>query len=63
MGNDASLAVLSDKSQLLFNYFKQLFSQVTNPAIDSIREELVMSLMSYVGIESNLLTDSSDIHE
>ena len=44
MGTDTPLAVLSDKPQLLFNYFKQLFAQVTNPPIDSIREELVMSL-------------------
>ena len=44
MGNDTPLAVLSDRPQLLFNYFKQLFAQVTNPPIDPIREELVMSL-------------------
>ena len=49
MGNDTPLAVLSDKPQLLFNYFRQQFAQVTNPAIDSIREELVMSLTEYIG--------------
>ena len=48
MGND-TLAVLSNKPQLLFSYFKQLFAQVTNPPIDPIREELVMSLMNYIG--------------
>ncbi|MDX9703536.1 MAG: glutamate synthase large subunit [Candidatus Auribacterota bacterium] len=58
MGNDAPLAVLSDKPQLLFSYFKQLFAQVTNPAIDPYREWLVMSLMSYVGSEGNLLEES-----
>ena len=49
MGNDTPLAVLSDKPQLLFNYFRQQFAQVTNPAIDPIREELVMSLIEYIG--------------
>ena len=49
MGIDTPLACLSDKPQLLFNYFKQMFAQVTNPAIDPIREELVMSLNSYIG--------------
>ncbi|MBQ5510538.1 MAG: glutamate synthase large subunit [Prevotella sp.] len=49
MGNDTPLAVLSDKSQIFFNYFRQQFAQVTNPAIDSIREELVMSLTEYIG--------------
>ncbi len=49
MGNDTPLAVLSDKPQVFFNYFRQLFAQVTNPAIDSIREELVMSLTEYIG--------------
>jgi glutamate synthase (NADPH/NADH) large chain len=57
MGNDAALAVLSPRPQLLFSYFKQLFAQVTNPAIDPLREELVMSLESYVGQESNLLEE------
>ncbi len=58
MGTDVPLAVLSDKSQVLFNYFKQLFAQVTNPPIDPIREEMVMSLVSYVGGEGNLLQES-----
>lgn len=49
MGNDTPLAVLSDKPQLLFNYFRQQFAQVTNPPIDPIREELVMSLTEYIG--------------
>src|SRR5690606_20122863 len=49
MGTDTPLACLSDKPQPLFHYFKQLFAQVTNPAIDPIREELVMSLVSYIG--------------
>ena len=55
MGNDTALAVLSKKPQLLFNYFKQLFAQVTNPAIDPIREEIVMSLEMDLGREGNLL--------
>jgi glutamate synthase (NADPH/NADH) large chain len=58
MGTDAPLAVLSDRPQLLFRYFKQQFAQVTNPPIDPIREELVMSLVSCVGGEGNLLTES-----
>jgi len=58
MGNDAALAVLSRRPQLLFSYFKQLFAQVTNPPIDPLREELVMSLMSWVGRERNLLEES-----
>ena len=58
MGNDTPLAVLSDRPKLLFNYFKQLFAQVTNPAIDPIREHLVMSLMSYIGKEANLLKET-----
>ena len=60
MGNDQSLAVLSDRPQLLFNYFKQLFAQVTNPPIDPYRENLVMSLMSYVGREKNLLEETPE---
>lgn len=57
MGNDTPLAVLSDKPQLLFNYFRQQFAQVTNPAIDPIREELVMSLTEYIGaVGTNILT-------
>jgi glutamate synthase domain-containing protein 2/glutamate synthase domain-containing protein 1/glutamate synthase domain-containing protein 3 len=60
MGNDAPLAVLSDRPQLLFNYFKQLFAQVTNPPIDSIREELVMSLKATIGSEQNLFDESPE---
>ncbi|MBT3923714.1 MAG: glutamate synthase large subunit [Nitrospina sp.] len=60
MGNDTPLAVLSQKPQLLFNYFKQLFAQVTNPAIDSIREELVMSMEMTLGKERNLLDESPE---
>jgi glutamate synthase domain-containing protein 2/glutamate synthase domain-containing protein 1/glutamate synthase domain-containing protein 3 len=60
MGNDAALAVLSDRPQLLFDYFKQLFAQVTNPPIDPLREELVMSLMSFVGRQRNLLTETPE---
>lgn len=56
MGNDASLAVLSKESQLLYNYFKQLFAQVTNPPIDPIREKLVMSLIQFLGDRGNLLS-------
>ncbi len=55
MGNDAALAVLSNKNRPLYGYFKQLFAQVTNPPIDSIREQLVMSLVSFVGPKPNLL--------
>ncbi len=58
MGNDAAPAVLSDRPQLLYNYFKQLFAQVTNPPIDPYRENLVMSLMSYVGREQNILDET-----
>ncbi len=56
MGNDSALACLSDKPRMIYDYFKQLFAQVTNPAIDSIREEVVMSLECYIGPEGNLLT-------
>ena len=58
MGNDTPLAVLSQRPQLLFHYFKQLFAQVTNPAVDSIREELVMSMDITLGEEKNLLSES-----
>jgi len=58
MGNDTPHAVLSDKPQLLYSYFKQLFAQVTNPAIDPIREELVMSLETYLGPEKNMLEET-----
>ena len=57
MGNDTPLAVISDRPQVLFNYFRQQFAQVTNPAIDPIREELVMSLTEYIGaVGTNILT-------
>ncbi len=57
MGNDTPLAVVSERPQLLFNYFRQQFAQVTNPAIDPIREELVMSLTEYIGaVGTNILT-------
>ncbi len=55
MGNDSALACLSDQPRMLYDYFKQLFAQVTNPAIDSIREEIIMSLECYIGPERNLL--------
>jgi glutamate synthase domain-containing protein 2/glutamate synthase domain-containing protein 1/glutamate synthase domain-containing protein 3 len=58
MGADTPLACLSDKPQPLFNYFKQLFAQVTNPPIDPIREEMVMSLISYIGTERNILAET-----
>ncbi len=57
MGNDTPLAVFSDRPQRLFNYFKQVFAQVTNPPIDSYREEMVMTLTNYIGSEGNLLTE------
>jgi glutamate synthase domain-containing protein 2/glutamate synthase domain-containing protein 1/glutamate synthase domain-containing protein 3 len=60
MGNDAALAVLSDRQPPLFSYFKQLFAQVTNPPIDPIRESVVMSLQAGVGAEHNLLAESPD---
>jgi glutamate synthase (NADPH/NADH) large chain len=55
MGNDSAIACLSDKPRMIYDYFKQLFAQVTNPAIDSIREEVIMSLECYIGPEQNLL--------
>ncbi len=55
MGNDTPLAVLSNKPKLVYDYFKQLFAQVTNPPIDSIREDIIMSLESFIGPEGNLL--------
>ena len=62
MGNDAALSVFSDKPQRLFNYFRQQFAQVTNPPIDPIREELVMSLTGYVGsLHQNLLQPAHEI--
>ena len=58
MGSDYPHAVLSEKNQLLYNYFKQLFAQVTNPAIDPVREELVMSLMTFIGNPGNILSET-----
>ena len=49
MGNDAALACLSDQPRMIYDYFKQLFAQVTNPAVDSIREGIIMSLECYIG--------------
>jgi glutamate synthase (NADPH/NADH) large chain len=60
MGNDSALACLSDQPRMLYDYFRQLFAQVTNPAIDSIREEVIMSLECYVGPEANLLSTTKD---
>lgn len=57
MGNDSALACLSNQPRMIYDYFKQLFAQVTNPAIDSIREEVIMSLRSSIGPEGNLLTN------
>jgi glutamate synthase (NADPH) large chain len=60
MGIDTPLACLSEKPQSLFNYFKQLFAQVTNPPIDPIREDMVMSLNSYIGNERNILSETPE---
>ena len=60
MGNDAPLAVLSDQPQLIYNYFKQLFAQVTNPPIDPIREELVTASISFLGSEGDLTNPNAD---
>ncbi len=60
MGTDTPLACLSDRPQSLFSYFKQLFAQVTNPPIDPIREEMVMSLISYIGVERNILEEAPE---
>ncbi len=60
MGNDTPLAVLSDRPQLLYNYFKQLFAQVTNPPLDAIREEIITSLVTTIGSEHNLLTETPE---
>ena len=60
MGTDTPLAVLSDRPKLLFNYFKQLFAQVTNPPIDPLREGLVMSLMAFTGKQRNLLDETPE---
>ena len=58
MGNDTPLAVLSERPHLLFNYFKQLFAQVSNPPLDAIREELVTSLEAFIGSEQNLFEET-----
>ncbi len=68
MGTDTALAVLSDRPRLLFDYFKQLFAQVTNPPLDAIREELVTSMGSTIGPERNLLEPEpgvvpADLHQ
>src|SRR5574337_2213641 len=60
MGTDTPLAVLSEKPQPLFSYFKQLFAQVTNPPVDAIREELIMAVETAVGPEGNLLEPEPD---
>ena len=60
MGNDSALACLSDQPRMIYDYFKQLFAQVTNPAIDSIREEVIMSLECYIGPEQNVLSVSPE---
>ncbi|MEX0675534.1 MAG: glutamate synthase large subunit [Pirellulales bacterium] len=60
MGNDTPLAVLSDRPQLLYNYYKQLFAQVTNPPLDAIREEIITSLVTTIGSEGNLLEETSE---
>ncbi|MEW6089251.1 MAG: glutamate synthase large subunit [bacterium] len=60
MGNDTPLAVLSNKPHVLYNYFKQLFAQVTNPPVDPIREEIVMSMESYLGPEKNIFEDGAE---
>ncbi|HEY2881282.1 MAG TPA: glutamate synthase large subunit [Pirellulales bacterium] len=60
MGNDTPLAVLSDRPQVLFNYFKQLFAQVTNPPLDAIREEIITSMITTVGSEGNLLEETPE---
>ncbi len=63
MGNDQALAVLSDKPRLLYDYFKQMFAQVTNPPIDPLREEIIMSLQTFIGPEGNVLeTTESQCH-
>ena len=63
MGNDAALACLSDKPRMIYDYFKQLFAQITNPPIDSIREEVIMSLECLIGPEGNLLsTVQKNVH-
>jgi glutamate synthase-like protein len=60
MGSDTPLAVLSERPQLLYNYFKQLFAQITNPPVDAIREELIMSTDTTVGPEANMLEPTEE---
>ncbi len=60
MGNDSAIACLSDQPRMIYDYFKQLFAQVTNPAIDSIREDVIMSLECYIGPEQNLLNQTPE---
>src|SRR6267142_2406148 len=60
MGSDTPLAVLSDRPQLLYNYFKQLFAQVTNPPVDAIREEIITSMITTIGSEGNLLVETAE---
>ena len=60
MGTDIPLAVLSEKHQPLFNYFKQLFAQVTNPPIDALREEIVTDTTVYIGSDGNLLQEKAE---
>src|SRR5262249_25027689 len=60
MGNDTPLAVLSDRPQVLYNYFKQLFAQVTNPPLDAIREEIITSMITTIGSEGNLLDETPE---
>ncbi len=60
MGNDTPLAVLSERPQLLYNYFKQLFAQVTNPPLDAIREEIITSMITTIGSEGNLLEETPE---
>ncbi len=60
MGNDSAIACLSDQPRMIYDYFKQLFAQVTNPAIDSIREDVIMSLECYIGPEQNLLAQTPE---
>src|SRR5699024_1948221 len=61
MGYDVPIAVLNEKDESLFNYFKQLFAQVTNPPIDAYREKIVTSELSYLGSEGNLLNPNEDM--
>src|ERR671932_765330 len=63
MGSDTPISALSDKAKLLYEYFKQNFAQVTNPPIDPIREELVMSLVSMIGPRPNLLGRNAGSHK